>query len=111
MLGADQCPLFRVERCLFLGGSKCISFYGKINQRQVSCPLYRGCQLYGGWLLEAAVTLSMGRVQISPTVGGCSASNSQVIPTLPLVIIYYIGVVGENIDRCITPHFMIFIPA
>ena len=24
MLGAEQCPLFRVERCPFLGGSKCI---------------------------------------------------------------------------------------
>ena len=24
-LGPDQCPLFRVERCPLLGGSKCIS--------------------------------------------------------------------------------------
>ena len=49
MSGADQCPLFGVERCLLLGGSKCIS---KINQGQVSRLLYRGCPLFGGSVIR-----------------------------------------------------------
>ena len=36
--------MFRVERCLLLGGSKCIS---KINLGQVSRLLYKGCLLFG----------------------------------------------------------------
>ena len=46
-LGPDQCPLFEVERCPLLGGSKCISCMVKSIGGQVSRPLYRGCPLFG----------------------------------------------------------------
>ena len=32
----DQCPLFRIERCLLLGGSKCI--VSMVNQSGASEP-------------------------------------------------------------------------
>ena len=56
-LGTDQCPLFGVERCPLLEGSK---FYGKINRGQVSRPLYRGCPLFGGSVIRGfTVTLKL----------------------------------------------------
>ena len=27
-------------------------FYGKINRGQVTCPLYRGCPLFGGSVIR-----------------------------------------------------------
>ena len=56
-VGTDQCPLFRVERCPLLGGSKCIIFYGKINREQVSRPSYRGCPLFGGSIIRGFTVL------------------------------------------------------
>ena len=49
MLGTDQCPLFGVERCLLLRGSKCISSMVKSIGGQVSRPLYRGGSVIRGF--------------------------------------------------------------
>ena len=57
MLGTDQYPLFGVERCPLLGGSKCISCTVKSIGGQASRLLYRGCPLFGGSVIRGFTVL------------------------------------------------------
>ena len=58
MLGANQCPLCGVERCLFFGGSKCIS---SMVSGQVIWSLSRDCPLSGGSVVRDVTVLHASR--------------------------------------------------